>query len=393
MERRRGRWQIETDGGDDQRPRPGRRRWARSPSPRSPTSPASTSSRARPGTRPAGTTTTTSSGKRVASIGTGASAIQYVPEIQPQVEQLHVFQRTAPWIVPHRNRPITRVERARLPSRFPPLQRLVRAGVYAAREALVLGFVKRPEADEADRARRAHAPASSRSRTRSCFAKVTPDYTMGCKRILPSNRWYPTLQEPNVELVTGGVREVRRNSVVGEDGVEREVDAIVFGTGFQVTDMPAAEADRAGARASASSDDWDGSPQAPPRHHGPRLPELVHAARAEHRPRAQLDGLHDRVADRLRARRPARDGRARRRGGRGQARGDRGAATPSVDDADGGHRLEHAAARAGTIDAHRPQRRDLARLDLAVPPGDRALRRVRRTSCAPRARPGCRWPA
>src|SRR5213082_3369369 len=82
-------------------------------------------------------------GKKVASIGTGASAIQYVPEIQPEVERVHVFQRTPPWIFPHSNRPITGLER-RLYRAFPALQRLVRGGVYAMRELAVLGFVKDP---------------------------------------------------------------------------------------------------------------------------------------------------------------------------------------------------------------------------------------------------------
>ncbi|HEX8074872.1 MAG TPA: NAD(P)/FAD-dependent oxidoreductase, partial [Thermoleophilaceae bacterium] len=83
-------------------------------------------------------------GKRVASIGTGASAIQYVPEIQPKVEELHVFQRTAPWIFPHSNRPITGIER-RLYRAFPALQKLVRGGVYVGREVAILGFVKNPK--------------------------------------------------------------------------------------------------------------------------------------------------------------------------------------------------------------------------------------------------------
>src|SRR2546430_1481729 len=81
-------------------------------------------------------------GKRVAVIGTGASAIQLVPEIQPEVERLSVFQRTAPWVVPHRNRPISRLER-RLYRRLPALQRVMRGWVYGARELLVLGFVHR----------------------------------------------------------------------------------------------------------------------------------------------------------------------------------------------------------------------------------------------------------
>jgi cation diffusion facilitator CzcD-associated flavoprotein CzcO len=177
-------------------------------------------------------------GKRVASIGTGASAIQYVPEIQPQVERLHVFQRTAPWIAPHSTRPITRLER-RLYRSFPALQRLVRGGVYVMRELLVLGLVKNPRLMKVVE-RVARQYMRKQISDPELIEKVTPDYQMGCKRILPSNRWYPTLDEPNVELVTGGVKEIRPRSIVAEDGIEREVDAIVFGTGFHVTDMPAA---------------------------------------------------------------------------------------------------------------------------------------------------------
>ncbi|MEA2428075.1 MAG: hypothetical protein QOF37_1703, partial [Thermoleophilaceae bacterium] len=91
--------------------------------------------------------------------------------------------------------------------------------------------------------------------------KITPDYTIGCKRILPSNKWYPALSKPNVELVTSGVKEVRAHSVIDEDGVEREVDAIVFGTGFEVTDMPASKALR-GRGGKVLHDVWKGSPNA-----------------------------------------------------------------------------------------------------------------------------------
>jgi cation diffusion facilitator CzcD-associated flavoprotein CzcO len=177
-------------------------------------------------------------GKRVASIGTGASAIQYVPAIQPQVERLHVFQRTPPWVLPHTDRPTTRIER-RLYRAFPALQRLVRGGIYAARETLVLGFVKNPRLMQLIEwlARRHIRRGLSRPELES---KVTPDYTIGCKRILPSNKWYPALSEPNVELVTEGIDEIRANSIVAGDGVERPVDAIVFGTGFSVTDLPVA---------------------------------------------------------------------------------------------------------------------------------------------------------
>jgi cation diffusion facilitator CzcD-associated flavoprotein CzcO len=177
-------------------------------------------------------------GKRVASIGTGASAIQYVPAIQTQVDKLHVFQRTAPWIMPHSNRRISDLERT-IYRRFPLLQKLNRAGVYAGREAAVLGFVKNPKLMGL-----AEGIAKRHMRKQisdpALLDKVTPNYTIGCKRILPSNKWYPALAEDNVELVTGGVEKVTPRGVVGRDGIEREVDAIVFGTGFEVTDIPAA---------------------------------------------------------------------------------------------------------------------------------------------------------
>jgi cation diffusion facilitator CzcD-associated flavoprotein CzcO len=198
-------------------------------------------------------------GKRVASIGTGASAIQYVPTIQPEVEQLHVFQRTPPWIMPHTDRPTSALER-RLYRRFPALQRLVRGAVYTARETNVVGFVKNPRLMSViERIARRHI--TKQVPDAELREKVTPDYTIGCKRILPSNRWYPALAEPNVELVDGGVEEVRPNSVVGSDGVEREVDTIIFGTGFSVTDMPIGKLVR-GRGGRALDESWQGSPRA-----------------------------------------------------------------------------------------------------------------------------------
>jgi cation diffusion facilitator CzcD-associated flavoprotein CzcO len=199
------------------------------------------------------------SGKRVASIGTGASAIQYVPAIQPEVERLHVFQRTPPWVFPHTDRPTTRLERW-IYRALPPLQRLVRGGVYAARETFVVGFVKKPRVMKlAERLARRHMRrqiADPELRQR-----VTPDYTIGCKRILPSNKWYPALSQPNVDLVTDGIEEVRQSSIVTTDGAERHVDAIIFGTGFKVTDMPVASYIRG--RDGRSLDElWQGSPRA-----------------------------------------------------------------------------------------------------------------------------------
>ncbi len=198
-------------------------------------------------------------GKRVASIGTGASAIQYVPVIQQVVEKLYVFQRTAPWVMPHSNRSIHDLERA-LFRRFPAVQKLIRGAVYAGREMLVLGFAKDPRLmrllEKVSRAHREKEITDPELRE-----KVAPDYALGCKRILPSNRWYPALAQPNVELVTGGLRGVGKHSVIDQRGVEREVDAIVLGTGFHVADPPVAEQVR-GRDGRLMSEVWGGSPRA-----------------------------------------------------------------------------------------------------------------------------------
>lgn len=198
-------------------------------------------------------------GKRVLSVGTGASAIQYVPRIAPEVAQLYVLQRTPPWVMPHSARPISPLER-RLYTRFPPLQRALRGGIYAARELLVLGMVKQPRGMKLlERAGRKHMARALKDP--ELIARATPDYTVGCKRILPSNDWYPALARENVELVTAGVAEVRAKSVLLTDRRELDVDALVFGTGFDVLDMPAGRFVR-GRDGRTLSEVWDGSPRA-----------------------------------------------------------------------------------------------------------------------------------
>jgi cation diffusion facilitator CzcD-associated flavoprotein CzcO len=198
-------------------------------------------------------------GKRVAVIGTGASAIQFVPAIAPDVAQMHVFQRTAPWIMPHTDRPISPRERA-LYRRFPLLQRLVRGGIYSARELLVLGLVKEPRLMKlVERLARAHMDRQISDP--ELRRKVEPGYTIGCKRILPSNHWYPALGRDNVELVTDGIAEVRERSIVTGAGAQVEVDAIILGTGFNVTDMPVARYVR-GRGGRTLDEHWQGSPRA-----------------------------------------------------------------------------------------------------------------------------------
>jgi cation diffusion facilitator CzcD-associated flavoprotein CzcO len=197
-------------------------------------------------------------GERVAVIGTGASAIQFVPEIQPKVAQLHVFQRTAPWVIPHRNRPMNRWERA-LYRLFPPAQLAMRAGIYWARESFVLQFRRRAVGRLLERISLKHL--HDQIEDPELRRKLTPNYRMGCKRILPTDEWYPALAEPNVEVVTDAITEVRPHSVVSAGGEEREVDTIIFGTGFHVTDVPIASR-IAGREGRTLAETWRGSMQA-----------------------------------------------------------------------------------------------------------------------------------
>lgn len=175
-------------------------------------------------------------GKRVAAIGTGSSTIQFVPQIQPQVKQLFVYQRTPPWILPHMNRPVTPREQARY-RRFPWLQKLARLRVYWVQEFFSLAFTKFPRmARNAAKLGRDHL--ARQIADPNLRRRLTPDYEPGCKRILISNDYYPALTAENVELVTDDIREVRPNSILTADGQERAIDAIIFGTGFKVTDNP-----------------------------------------------------------------------------------------------------------------------------------------------------------
>ncbi len=178
-------------------------------------------------------------GKRVAVIGTGASAIQIVPEIAEKVGHLDVYQRTAPWVVPRNDRPYTGVEKLGF-KLLPGLQRVYRTAIYWGRELYVPAFTKNPKL-----AWPAQQLALLNIRRGiddpELRAKVTPDYTIGCKRILISNAWYPALNRDNVDLVTDGIARVTPQGIVTEDGQEREVDVIIVATGFHTTDLPIAE--------------------------------------------------------------------------------------------------------------------------------------------------------
>lgn len=177
-------------------------------------------------------------GERVAVIGTGASAIQFVPQIQPQVDKLVLFQRTPSWVLPRRNRRYGRLERL-LYRRLPALQWVARAGIYWGHETFVLGFTRSRRLMRLGR-RAALAHLRRQVPDPALRAALTPDYTLGCKRVLLSDDYYPSLGQPNVDVVTQGIREVTATGVVTADGTTHEVDTIIFGTGFHVTDFPAA---------------------------------------------------------------------------------------------------------------------------------------------------------
>ncbi|MFY2787251.1 flavin-containing monooxygenase [Rhodococcus sp. MALMAid1271] len=173
-------------------------------------------------------------GKRVAVIGTGASAVQFVPEIAERVAQLQLYQRTPAWVLPRRNFSLPKtVQRAF--ARVPLLRRAVRGAVYWSAEGLAIGLnghsaLLRPVEHVGRRfIRREISDPELR-------AKLTPSYRIGCKRILGSNTYYRALNSPRTEVITDGIAEVRAGSIVDNNGVEREVDVIVYATGFRVTD-------------------------------------------------------------------------------------------------------------------------------------------------------------
>ena len=174
------------------------------------------------------------SGTTVAVVGTGASAVQFVPEVAKVAARVQVFQRSAPWVLPKPDRRLTAAERA-LFRLVPPVQRLRRAIGYWLLEARALGMVAQPRLMRV-------AEAVARRHLRAAVAdpdlvrRLTPDYPMGCKRILVSGDYYPALARPHVDVVTEPISEVREHGVVTADGVEHPADVIVFGTGFHVVD-------------------------------------------------------------------------------------------------------------------------------------------------------------
>jgi len=172
------------------------------------------------------------SGKQVAVIGTGASAIQFVPEIARQAARLRVFQRTPPWVHPRPDIEIPARVRGTLEA-VPLAARVFRDAIYWMLEARALGFAVHPKL---------MAPLEAMARRHienqvadpELRARLTPDYTIGCKRILLSSSYYPALQRPNVDLITDGITEITETGLVTAGGTSHQAHVIIYATGFKV---------------------------------------------------------------------------------------------------------------------------------------------------------------
>ena len=178
-------------------------------------------------------------GKRVAVIGTGASAIQIIPQLQPIAGHLDVYQRTAPYVLPRGDRTYSRLEKAAL-RYVPGLQKLYRRAIYWGRETYVPAFTIQPKLAWPAKKMALHNLAKGVADP-ELRERLTPTFEIGCKRILISNTYYPALASDNVEVVTDPIARVTPTGVVTADGTEREIDALVVATGFFTTEMPIAD--------------------------------------------------------------------------------------------------------------------------------------------------------
>ncbi|OTG65201.1 flavin-containing monooxygenase [Acinetobacter silvestris] len=170
--------------------------------------------------------------KHVASIGTGGSAIQYLPEIAPKVEQLYVLQRTAAWVIPRDERTYNALDK-KLFSRFEWFRKLHRARLYWSNESRVVPIVK-PKIMKYGQ-KLAEAFIKFQIKDQTLAKKLTPNFVMGCKRILISNKYFPTFNRENVELITEAIQEITSDSIITQDGQKRKIDCLIYGTGF-ITD-------------------------------------------------------------------------------------------------------------------------------------------------------------
>lgn len=174
-------------------------------------------------------------GKQVAVIGTGASAVQFVPEVAKQAARLYVFQRTGNWFLPRRNRPYPAPVKAVI-RHVPGIQALRRRFLYYYAESLTM-MIRHPRTVGQIGRLRSALFMRWQLRDPEVRRKAWPDYTFGCKRVLFSSQYLPALQRPGVELVSDRIVRLDPRGVVTEDGTLREVDCVIYGTGFRTTEF------------------------------------------------------------------------------------------------------------------------------------------------------------
>ncbi len=174
-------------------------------------------------------------GKRIAVIGTGASAIQFIPKIQPLAKELYIFQRTAPWVLPKPDLPLNQVMKSTL-AKFPVIQQRWRGAVSQSLNLINFGLRHPPLLEPVNVLSRQLLKLQVKDP--ALRQAVTPNFSVGCKRLLFANDYYPALQAPNSTLIPHGLVEIEGNTVISANGDRHEVDVIIWGTGFEVSHPP-----------------------------------------------------------------------------------------------------------------------------------------------------------
>lgn len=173
--------------------------------------------------------------KRIAVIGTGASAIQFIPQIQPLAKELYVFQRTAPWVVPKPDMPLGEFSKSMI-EKFPFVQNNWRKSVALSLNAINFGL-RNPVALKPFN-HLFKQVLKYQIQDPQLLKNVMPNFTIGCKRLLFANNYYPALQQPNTTLIPHGLVKVEGNTVIAANGERHDVDVIIWGTGFEVSHPP-----------------------------------------------------------------------------------------------------------------------------------------------------------
>jgi cation diffusion facilitator CzcD-associated flavoprotein CzcO len=198
-------------------------------------------------------------GKKVAVIGSGASAIQLIPPVAAQADQLHVFQRSPNWVVPRDDRTFSDTEKQRF-RKFPLLARLYRYRIYWGWERSWPEFLKGSRTAQR-RTREISAGIAQKVTDPTLAGKLTPDYPLGCKRILLADDFYPAMQRDNVELITQGIEKIDNKGLITDSGERYDVDCIITATGFK-SHYFLKDIDLRGRNGLSLHDHWNGRPHA-----------------------------------------------------------------------------------------------------------------------------------